>query len=877
MIGQQVDWLRRLARSLVHDVSLAEDLVQETALAALQAPPVLSDGSPRPWLARVLQRRAADAARGARGRGDLVARREEEIRAKEAASSAEGLLHEVETGKRLSELVLGLSEPTRSTMLLRFWEDLPPRKIARRQGVPIATVKSRLARGLERLRAELDHQSGGSRSSWLLAVLPMARNASSSATFTVLGGIGMNAKVLSLATGAALIGGTLYLAAPPSAPAEGPLAAEVEEAASPGELMSPGASREAAGRQALVSTPAPGLSAASASPGGPEEPSSESPLHSIEGQVLRADAVPLAGVTIQGPGGDSARAGASTQAGATALSGAQGRFVLETTFTAGSLEAAPGGDWVTVRPGAFRAGSEDTPIVIVASAIDLGGAVVDDWGAPVPGIEVILDLPEDFVTRFNASQARSIRKDWRAITTDEGRFAMAGVPAVVGATLEATSMAGASTRIAAPMTSQDGLQIMLAEPPIPGDTRLTGRVLLANGTGAAGARIAMGDEMARADEVGRFEIDLARCGMVSELRAIAVGAQPATVVRPGDPVGIRMGWPDEVEVRLRLKSRSMTGVLVDAEGAPKQGARVWLHDPTEFGVLGAYPVRAEGLAAGLDDPFEAARSRGRLRRSNGAPDESSATGVESSNTMLTFAVTDDRGRFELVGLLDRSYVLNVLGPDLSFAFQTEPLRAGERGITLRVPEAGVYEEMRGRLVTRRGDPLPGVFVTPWVTALSKDLSVQGGSSSVTRFFYGGGARSDAEGRFTLRNMPKQHLNFWVAGEGVTPLSVAIEEIDDPVDFEIEMAARIEVSVQIMDLSLGIDGVTAQGFDGSSQDILRLYADGSSNMQRLPIESGRTGVFALTTDADTITLMRGTEPVEVIPLEGDSEEVQEIIR
>ena len=222
-------------------------------------------------------------------------------------------------------------------------------------------------------------------------------------------------------------------------------------------------------------------------------------------------------------------------------------------------------------------------------------------------------------------------------------------------------------------------------------------------------------------------------------------------------------------------------------------------------------------------------------------------------------------------------MLNVLGPDLDYGFQSDPVRGGSRGVELSVPEGDTYPEVRGRLVTRRGDPLPGVYLTPFVMALSKEFAVHGGGSSVTRFFYGGGARSDAEGRFVLQSVPKRHIKFWIAGDGVTPLSMSVEDIDDPLDFEIEMAARIEVSVQIQDLTLGIDGVTAQGFDGGAQQILRIFADGSSNMSRLPVEAGRTGVFALTTDADTITLMRGTEVVEVIPLDGDTEKVQEIVR
>ena len=50
-------WLRRLARSLVGDGAAADDLVQETWVAALRRPPA-EDRPVRPWLRRVLENAA---------------------------------------------------------------------------------------------------------------------------------------------------------------------------------------------------------------------------------------------------------------------------------------------------------------------------------------------------------------------------------------------------------------------------------------------------------------------------------------------------------------------------------------------------------------------------------------------------------------------------------------------------------------------------------------------------------------------------------------------------------------------------------------------------------------------------------------------------
>ena len=51
--------------------------------------------------------------------------------------------------------MLDLDEPYQTTMLLRFFEDLPPRVVAERMGVPVETVRTRTKRACETLRARL--------------------------------------------------------------------------------------------------------------------------------------------------------------------------------------------------------------------------------------------------------------------------------------------------------------------------------------------------------------------------------------------------------------------------------------------------------------------------------------------------------------------------------------------------------------------------------------------------------------------------------------------------------------------------------------------------------------------------------------------------
>jgi hypothetical protein len=56
---------------------------------------------------------------------------------------------------------------------MRYFDDLPPREIAARTGVPVETARTQVKRGLKRLREALDDRHGGRRASWIASMLPL--------------------------------------------------------------------------------------------------------------------------------------------------------------------------------------------------------------------------------------------------------------------------------------------------------------------------------------------------------------------------------------------------------------------------------------------------------------------------------------------------------------------------------------------------------------------------------------------------------------------------------------------------------------------------------------------------------------------------------
>jgi RNA polymerase sigma-70 factor (ECF subfamily) len=165
LLAQQ-DRLASLARSLVRDPDLAEDVAQEAWLVALRRPEE-AQRLRYPWMARVV----AHVARNRRRARERALKGEREKPAAAAVPSTASVVEAVELQRLLADAVLQLAEPYRETVILRYFGHLAPRHIARRCGVPVATVRTRLARALAMLRRRLDARCGGDRRAWAAIIL----------------------------------------------------------------------------------------------------------------------------------------------------------------------------------------------------------------------------------------------------------------------------------------------------------------------------------------------------------------------------------------------------------------------------------------------------------------------------------------------------------------------------------------------------------------------------------------------------------------------------------------------------------------------------------------------------------------------------------
>ena len=143
-------WRRayRAALLVVGDAAAAEDIAQESFLAAVRALDRFDRRRPfGPWLHRIVVNRASDWSRARSLRRELAADHVPEPQVPERPAP--------EDARALAAGLAGLAPEHRAVIVLRYLLDYTPGEIAEILDVPRGTVNSRLRRGLDRLESSL--------------------------------------------------------------------------------------------------------------------------------------------------------------------------------------------------------------------------------------------------------------------------------------------------------------------------------------------------------------------------------------------------------------------------------------------------------------------------------------------------------------------------------------------------------------------------------------------------------------------------------------------------------------------------------------------------------------------------------------------------
>lgn len=152
MMREHGDSIVRLCALYLRDAALAQDAAQETFFKAFRHYHAFRhESSEKTWLSRIAVRTCRDMQRGAWFR--LVDRR---IRAEEVKSCADDDPFQGE----VTQAVMGLPDHYRLPILLHYYQNVSVRDVAAMLHLPLNTALSRLKRGREMLKKELEKERG---------------------------------------------------------------------------------------------------------------------------------------------------------------------------------------------------------------------------------------------------------------------------------------------------------------------------------------------------------------------------------------------------------------------------------------------------------------------------------------------------------------------------------------------------------------------------------------------------------------------------------------------------------------------------------------------------------------------------------------------
>ncbi|TDJ65862.1 MAG: sigma-70 family RNA polymerase sigma factor [Planctomycetota bacterium] len=824
---EHLDWVRRLARRLVRDESQADDLCQETWLTAIRHPPAA--GLPlRGFLAGVCRNLARQF-----GRGEARRAVHERDAARAAVDRPEhaALVERALAQRRLVDHVLALAEPYRAALLMRYFEDLSPTEIARREAVPVATVKTRLRRGLERLRARLASSEGSDGRSWMLFFAPLTQvqGALGAATGGMLI-VTTKALVTTLSIAAVLGFGGLWLSTSDDAPTAGaptgddppaPEVALVETAAE--QLDAPVAGAGARARASATPTPIEPRAVVA-------EPAPQ-PL--LFGRVIDTDERPVPEVELRfEPTGADER---EAQDVVRFQSDAQGRFELERPERGGRVVTASQQFATLMSSGIF--GNRDSELVVVVARVATqAGRVVDGAGAPIEGAELALRMPPTFKGRFPRALEFAVETRYETTSDATGHFELEGAPGVEGAWLRARATGyREATRELSGLPELDHELVM--ELAVAAPDMLLGEVRDPRGDPLEGAYVALGHSSTRTDADGRFQLTIAGTSEPTTVVALHEGFLPVELDK-GD------AWPEYCVLHLEGTPLTIEGRVVDADGNAAPDIWVWTVERRHFGFL---PREMTGGSFGVPAHIEGLISGSEARR------------VKS----------DEEGRFQLPGLLPRDYRLQALDESTLAIVTTGPIAAGTQAARI---ELGAHSELalvRGRVVNTRGEPIPGVQVHARRAnpLAGEDSEAIGARFSPLPGAQGAHAITDEDGRFDCGRLLRDGLvlSVWSA-PNYDMLNHQVAEDEDVADLELVLAGRCHLKVELGDDPERADAFEVLDADGTKLSVTRGFDNMILSSERTRITHGTSDVVAAAETARTLVLYAGDVELERIPLD-----------
>jgi len=810
-----MSWCQELARRLARDVHRGDDAAQEAWLAAVQGGslPRFVNSQLRGWLGRFTWNRVRE-----RRRSETSRREREELTARpEAQESALEVLERGEVQREILDAVLSLPEPYASTVLQRYFDGLSSAEIARREEVSAEVVRKRLSRALDKLRTKLERRFHGARSlhgalalflgpSKPSRVAPLSAGAApfaSSATSIVGWALGI---FLCGAVGLWYVGGVAPVEPPR---AQGPAVVNdgLITSQEAGVLIDQGWESH---RRAVLAPNPRGAGDAEARAGAPTL---------LSGRVLEASGEPAIGAVVRGqprdPGLESP----------VAESGVGGRFELSTSTTLRGIVAEKPG-FATLLAVSGRDVAESESVIVIAHAIDLAGRILDSRGRALAGAQVTLVHPEGLGADLDAILDHSARRPYATRSEDAGDFILSGVPWVEGTRLQVEREGFLTASLPLPHASREGWLVTLEPIAFHGDS-IEGIVLGPEDRPVEGALVSSGCETTRTGADGTFRLGS------SESRCDLEPVRVTALKRGLRSASQELGTPEtgsELVLRLAGRTRSIRGRVVDERGVGVSGAKVWLSDPTPFGVVGQRLAFVESLQSSDEPP------------------------------LWDWVHTDAGGEFRIDGVDERSYRIAAL--DVATLVSGEgSARPGEEPVVV-LPTSRFMSDFQGRVVDAFGTPVPGAAVTLYKRTR---LVRVGEAFEWADEEVHAAVSTSREGRFQLPTVPLEGPRLRIDGAGLVPQHFALDanQLQEVQTFVVQ--PKTHLRVELSSENSNIDALRLLDESGKAIDLGILRGPKLVLMRQATFFGNRTHLLVVPGTARFYALDSGGSEVHRAPL------------
>ena len=155
-LTEQARRVRALASGLVDDPTVADDLAQQALSLRVERAHAGRSDVTLPWLNGAVRNLAM---RWRRNEGRRRTRERSAAQPEATPSTADAVAH-AELLQQVVAAAVALNEPYRSTILMRYLQDMAPAQVAERLGVSEATIRVRCHRALQQLRLAMRKELG---------------------------------------------------------------------------------------------------------------------------------------------------------------------------------------------------------------------------------------------------------------------------------------------------------------------------------------------------------------------------------------------------------------------------------------------------------------------------------------------------------------------------------------------------------------------------------------------------------------------------------------------------------------------------------------------------------------------------------------------